>query len=69
MSKLAKNSVIVVAVSVHGEGVDPETLGLTFHHQAATNLFDPDCGAGNDLPSPRRSVFSQCFVQFSVVTI
>ena len=67
-----KNSIIVVACPDQGEGTDPETLGLAFLHQgptfnnaycqADTNLVDRDRGEGNDLPRPRMSVLSECFV-------
>ena len=52
-------------------GNDPEALELAFHQgptiinayfQAATNLVDRDSGMSNDLPRPRRSELSECFV-------
>ena len=70
-----KNSIIVVACPDQGEGINPEALGLAFHHQgptfinaycqAVTNLVDRDKGGGgwgNDLSRPRRSELSKCFV-------
>ena len=74
MGKWAEKTIIVVAWPDRGADNDPEALGLTFHHQgptfinaycqAATNLADRDWGqyGGNDLPRPRRSVLSECFV-------
>ena len=54
MSKLAKNTIIVVAWLDRGAGNDAEALGLASHHQgptlvnaycqAATSLVDRDCG-------------------------
>ena len=65
------NSIIVAACLKWGPGNDPEALELDFHQgptfinayfQAATNLVDWDSGVSNDLPLPRRSALSKCFV-------
>ena len=48
MSKLAKNSIIVVACPDQVEGKDPEALGLALHQQGPifVNAF---CQAATDL--------------------
>ena len=74
MSKKVNNSYI--AYPDRGAGNDPEALGLAFHHQgptfinayhqAATDMVNWDWGqyGSNDLPRPKRSAFSKCFVGF-----
>ena len=66
-----QNTITVAACQKQGAGNDPEALELAFHQgptfinayfQAAKNMVDRDSGVSNDLPRPRTSALSKCFV-------